>query len=150
MPNTYVSLHYHSVFSTKHRELWITEDIEDRIWAYVAGIAGQHEMEALAVGGLDDHLHVVVGIPSTMPVSRAVQLLKGGSSRWIRQTFPELEAFGWQEGYGAFTVSKSALPATISYVERQRERHQARSFQEEFRALLDRHDITYDERYLWT
>jgi putative transposase len=150
MPNTYVSLHYHIVFSTKHRELWITEDIEDRIWAYVAGIAGQHEMEALAVGGLDDHLHVVVGIPSTMPVSRAVQLLKGGSSRWIRQTFPELEAFGWQEGYGAFTVSKSALPATISYVERQRERHQARSFQEEFRALLDRHDITYDERYLWT
>jgi putative transposase len=106
-------------------------------------------MDALAVGGLEDHLHIVAGIPAAMAVSKAVQLLKGGSSRWIRQTFPTLEAFAWQEGHGAFTVSKSALPATVMYVERQRERHLTRTFQEEFRGLLDRHEIVYDERYLW-
>jgi putative transposase len=150
MANTFTSLHYHVVFSTKHRERWIAPDIEERVWSYIAGVAGQHGMEALIVGGLDDHLHVVIGIPSTIPVSRAVQLLKGASSRWIRQTFPQLEAFGWQEGYGAFTVSKSALLATISYVERQRERHLRQTYQEEFRALLDRYEIAYDERYLWT
>ena len=79
-----------------------------------------------------------------------MQLLKGASSRWIRQTFPELEAFGWQAGYGAFTVTKSALPATVSYVARQRERHQRQTFQDELRVLLDRHEIAFDERYLWT
>src|SRR5215213_691397 len=150
MPSTYTALHYHIVFSTKHREPWIAEGIEERVRSYLAGIANQHGMSALGVGGLEDHIHLVVGIPAALAVSRAVQLLKGGSSRWIRQTFPELETFGWQEGYGAFTVSKSALPLTISYVARQRETHQARSFQDEFRGILARHDIAYDERYLWS
>jgi putative transposase len=92
----------------------------------------------------------VVGIPPALQVSKAVQLLKGGSSRWIRETFAELKGFGWQEGCGAFTVSKSALPATVSYVARQRETHLTRSFQDEFQAILDRHAIAYDERNLWT
>jgi putative transposase len=147
--NTYVALHYYVVFSTKNRERWIAEAIEERVWSYVAGIASQHEMTVLKIGGLEDHLHIVVAIPSTLTVSRAVQLMKGASSRWIRQTFPELEAFGWQEGYGAFTVSKSALSATMSYVERQRERHQRQTFEVELRALLDRHEIAFDDRFLW-
>jgi REP element-mobilizing transposase RayT len=150
MANTYVALHYHIVFSTKNREQWIAPDIEERVWTYVAGTAAKHGMVVLRIGGLDDHLHVVTGIPPAMTVSKAVQMLKGASSRWIRMTFPDLEAFGWQEGYGAFTVSKSALPKTMSYVARQRERHQQQSFQDEFRGLLDRHDVAYDERYLWT
>ena len=150
MANTYVALHYHIVFSTKNRERWITQDIEERVWTYIAGVATRHEMMPLKIGGLDDQLHIVLGIPAALTVSKAVQLLKGSSSRWIRLTFPELEAFGWQEGYGAFTVTKSALPAIVQYVARQRERHQRQTFQEEFRGLLDRHEITYDERYLWT
>lgn len=149
MANTYVSLHYHIVFSTKHRESWITEDIEARVWSYVGGVARQHEMEPLSIGGLEDHLHVVVGVPAALPVSKAVQLLKGTSSRWIRQTFPALEAFTWQTGYGAFTVSPSVLSATITYVEQQRARHLKRTYQQEFRALLSAHSIAYDERYLW-
>ena len=107
-------------------------------------------MSALGVGGLEDHIHLVIGIPAALAVSTAVRLLKGSSSRPIRQTFPELDVFGWQEGYGAFTVSKSMLSATVSYVTRQRQTHQARSFQDEFRGLLARHEIAYDERYLWT
>jgi putative transposase len=150
MANTYVALHYHIVFSTKNRERWITADIEERVWTYLAGIATKHGMLVQKIGGLEDHLHLVVGIPPALPVRKAVQLFKGGSSRWIRSTFPDLEAFGWQEGYGAFTVSKSALPKTISYVARQRERHQQQTFQDELRALLHRHEVAYDERYLWT
>jgi putative transposase len=148
--NTYSALHYHIIFSTKSREPWITTDIEARVWAYLAQVATLHGMVALRVGGLEDHVHVVLEIPPTLPVSKAVQLLKGNSSRWIRLTFEELDTFRWQDGYSAFTVSKSALLATIRYVERQRATHLKRTFQDELRALLSRHDITYDERYLWS
>jgi putative transposase len=149
MANTYTSLHYHIVFSTKDREPWITPDIEKQVWGYLAGVADRHGMMALKIGGLEDHLHLVLALPPTVPVSKAVHLLKGASSRWIRLTLSELDAFRWQDGYGAFTVSKSALPATIRYVERQRENHESRTYQEELRALLKLHDIAYDERYLW-
>jgi len=147
--NTYVAPHYHIVFSTKDREQWISVEIEERVWAYLGGIASQHGMAPLKIGGLEDHVHIVVGMPPTLAVSRAVQLLKGASSRWIRATIPELDAFLWQDGYGAFTVSRSRLAATIAYVERQRERHQAMGFRDEFLALLGRHAVAYDERYVW-
>jgi REP element-mobilizing transposase RayT len=150
MAGTYTSLHYHIVFSTKDREPWITPDIEGRIWGYLATVARQHEMTPAKVSGLDDHIHMVVAIPPTLAISKAVQILKGSSSRWIRQTFPDLDMFRWQDGYGAFTVSTSVLPATISYVERQRAAHRAKSFQDEFLALLQRHEVEHDERYLWT
>ena len=116
---------------------------------YLGGIAREYKMTPLKIGGLEDHLHVIVGLPPTLTVSKAVQLLKGGSSRWIRSSLPGFETFGWQDGYGAFTISQSVLATTIKYVERQREAHLARSFQEEYRALLDRHGIAYDERHLW-
>src|SRR6266700_438376 len=116
MANTYTSLHYHILFSTKDGEPWLTMDIEERVWSYLAGIARQYGMTALRIGGLEDHLHLVLGLPPMLSVSRAVQMLKGNSSRWISLTFPELEAFRWQDGYGAFTVSASALSATITYV----------------------------------
>src|SRR3712207_2707182 len=96
---TYTSLHYHIVFSTKGREPWIAEAIEERVWTYLAGTASRHGMTPLRIGGLEDHLHLVIGLPPAMTVSKAVQLLKGASSHWIRQTFPELEAFRWQDGY---------------------------------------------------
>jgi putative transposase len=147
--NTYSALYYHIVFSTKGREPWIAPDIEARVWGYLAEVANMYGMVALKIGGLEDHIHAVLEIPPTLPVSKAVQLLKGNSSRWIRLTLPELDTFRWQDGYGVFTVSKSTLPATIRYVERQREAHLKRTFQDEFRALLSRHDVAYDERYFW-
>jgi REP element-mobilizing transposase RayT len=150
MSNTYTSLHYHIVFSTKGREPWIAPEMEGRIWGHLATVARQYEMTPLKVGGLDDHIHLVVALPPTLAISKAVQLLKGSSSRWIRQSFSDLDIFHWQDGYGAFTVSTSVLPATIAYVERQRAVHEARTFQEEFRALLKRHEVEHDERYLWT
>ena len=148
MPDSYAALYYHIVFSTKQREPWISQVIEEQVWSYVGGIADKWGMAPLQIGGLDDHLHVIVAMPPTMTVSRAVQLLKGGSSHWFRSTFPELEAFGWQDGYGAFTVSKSQLPAAITYVRNQRERHRKIGFEGEYRALLDRHGIQYEKRYV--
>lgn len=149
MSNTYTSLHYHIVFSTKHRERWITQDIEERVWSYLGGIARDNKMKALCVGGIEDHIHILVGAPPTIAPAKAAQLIKGGSSKWIHEMFPRLREFGWQDGYGAFTVSKSNVPDVIEYIQNQREHHHTRTFQEEFLALLEKHGIEYDERYLW-
>jgi len=149
MANTYTCLHYHIVFSTKNRHPWIHADIEQRVWEYTGGIARQNDMKALQIGGIEDHLHVVLGAPPTMAVSKAVQLLKGGSSKWIHETVPSLDDFEWQQGYGAFTVSKSQLPTVIHYAANQRDHHRQRSFQDEYRTMLEQHEVEYDERYLW-
>jgi len=149
MANTYTCLHYHIIYSTKNREGWASPDIEQRVWAYLGGIARENGMIALKVGGTVDHVHLVIGMPPTTTVSKAVQLLKGASSKWVHDTFPSVAASGWQDGYGAFTVSKSHLPDVIRYVEEQREQHRTQTFQEEYRAFLDKHGIGYDERYLW-
>jgi len=149
MANTYTSLHFHIVFSTKNREPWINTEIEQRAWEYLGGIARTNHLKALQIGGIEDHVHLVVGIRPNMSVSEAVQLLKGSSSKWIHETFPSLAGFAWQDGYGAFTVSKSQLPEVIHYVANQRHHHRVRAFQDEYRALLERHQIEYDERYVW-
>src|SRR6266699_3208675 len=149
MANTYTSLHYHVIFSTKNREPWLVPDIEQRVWAYVGGIARAHQMIALQVGGIEDHIHPLVTAPATLAPSQIAQFLKGDSSKWIHDEFPTLRNFGWQDGYGAFTASKSNLPAIVLYIETQREHHRKRTFQEEYLEFLRQHGIQYDERYLW-
>lgn len=149
MANTYTSLHYHIVFSTKNRELWIEPGVEQRIWAYLGGIAKQNKMKPLQIGGIDDHVHLLLGAPAVLAPAKIAQLIKGGSSAWIQETFPRMKGFGWQDGYGAFTVSTSNMPSVIEYIQGQREHHRTKSFQEEYRALLKRHEIEIDERYVW-
>jgi len=149
MANTYTALHYHVVFSTKERQPWITHDSEERVWKFIGGIARENKMKALLIGGMPDHVHLALAIPPTLAVSQALQLLKGGSSKWIKETFPHLRNFAWQDGYGAFTVSKSNLPEVMSYIQAQREHHRGKTFQEEFRAFLLRHEVEYQEKYLW-
>jgi len=147
--NTYTSLHYHVVFSTKNRVAHINPEIEQRVWAYIGGIARKHKMTALQVGGVDDHIHALVMAPPTLSPSQIAQYLKGDSSKWIHEAFRELRSFAWQEGYGAFTVSKSNLESVVSYIQKQREHRQKQTFQEEYLELLQRHGIEYDERYVW-
>jgi REP-associated tyrosine transposase len=149
MANTFTSLRYHIVFSTKNREPWITPDNERQIWDYIGGVARENAMQMEIVGGFDDHIHVLVAIPPAMSVSKAVQMLKGASSRWIHQTFKEMVAFAWQDGYGAFTVGSSQVDDTVRYIERQREHHRIKTFQEEYVAFLHKHEIDFDERYVW-
>lgn len=149
MANTYTSLHYHIVFSTKRREPYIAQNIQDRVWAYIGGIARENNMTALAVGGMNDHAHVLLWTRPTQTVSKAVQLLKGGSSLWIHQTFPALKGFAWQDGYGAFAVCRAHTEVVVEYIRNQKEHHRKKTFQEEYLAFLKEYGIEYDERYLW-
>ena len=149
MANTFTSLHYHFVFSTKNREPWIVREVEERVWSFLGGIVRENGMNPILIGGMPDHIHIAVGLPATIAVSKAIQQIKGGSSKWLKETFPTMRSFGWQDGYGAFAVSKSALAELTKYIENQREHHRTKTFQEEFVALLVRHGIEYDERYIW-
>jgi REP element-mobilizing transposase RayT len=124
-------------------------DNEERVWKYLCGIARDKGLKALQVGGYDNHVHVLLSLPPTIAVSKAVQLLKGASSRWIHETFKDLSAFAWQDGYGAFTVGLSQLPDTTRYIANQRQHHKEKTFQEEYLAFLRKHGVEYDERYLW-
>ena len=146
---SYVSSYFHCVFSTKERHRLITPELRDRLWPFLGGIARQNKMKAIEVGGIEDHVHILLSLPSTMAVAKAMQLIKGGSSKWIHETFPEHRLFAWQEEYGAFSVSVSQLDKTVEYIKGQAEHHRKMTFQEEFLALLKKHRIEYDERYLW-
>jgi len=149
MANSYISLYVHIVFSTKGRQALINPDLESRLWAYMGGIARENQMKALSVGGIADHVHVLLSLPATLPIAKAVQLIKGGSSKWVHDTFAGLRKFSWQEGYGAFSVNVSLLEETIRYIESQGEHHKRKTFQEEYIEFLRRHGIDYDERYIW-
>ena len=149
MANTFTSLHYHVIFSTKSREPWIRPDIESRIWAYLGGIARENDLKAIFIGGIENHVHLLLGIPPTLAVSKAVQMIKGGSSAWLKDAFPGTRGFGWQDGYGAFTVSKSLVSEVENYIRNQREHHRVKTFEEEYRAVLEKHEIRFEERYLF-
>ena len=146
---SYVSSYFHCVFSTKERRPLIPPSLRDRLWPFLGGIARNNEMKAIEIGGVQDHVHVLLSLPSTLSVAKALQLIKGGSSKWVHETFPEHRLFGWQVKYGAFSVSVSQLDKTIEYIKSQEEHHRKMTFQEEFLALLKKHRIAFDERYLW-
>ena len=149
MTNTYTSLFYHIVFSTRRRVPSIRPEIEQRVWEYMSGIMRHHKLTALQIGGIDDHIHALIMAPPTLAPYQIAQYLKVDSSKWIHETFPELHAFAWQEGYGAFTVSKSGLDAVVHYIQNQRAHHQRQDFQTEYLEFLRRHEVEYDEQYVW-
>src|SRR5262245_48604437 len=148
MANTYTSLNYHLIFSTKNRKPWLVEAVRERLWSYLGGIARENGIKALEIGGVADHVHILVSVPASMALSKAAQLIKGGSSHWIKESFPNLAEFAWQDGYGAFTVSESQLGTVRDYISRQSEHHRTKTFAEEYEAFLERHHIEFDERYL--
>ena len=133
----------HCVFAVKGRAPLLTPAIRERLWPYLGGIARENDMKALAIGGVADHVHVLVSLPSTLAVSKAMQLLKGNSSKWLRETFPELrtQGFAWQEGFGAFSIGVSGMKDTVEYIRTQEEHHRQRSYREEVEAFLKKHGI---------
>src|SRR5436305_5329816 len=137
MSHTYVSDLVHCVFSTKLRRNLIGLDTQPVLWAFLGGIARRNGFKALVVGGTENHVHVLLSLPPTMPVAKAMQLLKGAPSHWINET--HTKCFTWQEGYGAFTVGISQKDDTIRYIQSQAEHHRKRSFEEEFIAFLTKH-----------
>ncbi len=142
-------MNIHYIFSTREREPLITHDLQPRVWSLIGGVLRNNKMRALAIGGTADHVHILASLPTTMSVSKGIQLAKGASSKWINDTFVHLRGFRWQEGYAAFSVGVSQIPKIIGYIGNQGEHHRRKSFKEEFLAILDKHRIDYDERYLW-
>jgi Transposase and inactivated derivatives len=138
----------HCVWSTKNRESYLTLDLRGRLWPYLGGIAKQNQMKTLAIGGASDHVHVLLSLPATLSIAKAMQLLKGNSSKWIRETFPKLRSFAWQEGYSAFSIGMSGVDATVAYIRNQAEQHRTKSFREEFVAILRKHGFAYEESML--
>jgi putative transposase len=146
--HSFNSVLVHCIWSTKNREPLLNSDLRERLWPYLGGIARESKMKALAIGGAADHVHILISLPPTLSTAKAIQLLKGNSSKWIHQTFPKMRSFEWQEGYGSFSIGISAFDATVSYIRNQTEHHRVRTFREEFSKMLRRHGFDYDESML--
>jgi len=138
MPHSYVSSVFHVVFSTKQRTQLIPPDHQSQLWNYLAGIARNHGMHVLAVGGTANHVHLLIVLPAETALADAVRTLKANSSRWMRETSP---SFAWQQGYGAFSVSPSQLERVKQYIVNQPAHHRTRSFEQEFLAMLQAANI---------
>ena len=137
MSNSYVSNHVHIVFSTKERVKTIGEELQPRLWAYIAGIATNHGMHAVAIGGMEDHLHALLNLGASLSIAKAVQVLKANSSGWLNER-PQ-PRFEWQVGYFGCSVSRSQVAQVARYIKNQRQHHKKRDFAAELALLLKRH-----------
>jgi len=147
MATTYSNLLFHLVFSTKHRELLIDPSWQGDLYGYIGGIVRQRRGKLLASGGMPDHVHLLVKTPTDLAVAELVRDVKAISTGWRHESGDG--GFGWQTGYGAFTVSESVASTVTNYIHTQPEHHRTRTFQDEFVELLTRHGIDYNPKYLW-
>lgn len=136
---------YHTVFSTKERRPLVRDDT----WSYMAGICKNLSGQAVKIGGYFDHAHVLVRIPDKIAVADFVRTLKSNTSKNINETRSAVLKFHWQDGYGAFTVSRSQEGEVVRYIEGQLQHHAKRDFKTEFLSMLNQHEIEFDERYIW-
>ena len=143
MAHTHTCNLVHCVFSTKDRANLISDP--ERLCQYVGGIARQKNIRLLAAGGTANHLHLLISLPPTMTLAKALQEIKGNTSRWLN----EMSRFAWQEGYSAFSVSQSQRKTVVDYIDRQAEHHAKWSFEQEFVALLKKSGIPYDPRFVF-
>lgn len=143
MSHSYICCLLHVVFGTAERKPLIRPNIQNHLYAYIGGIARENDMAALAVGGVADHVHVLLSLSRTIAVAKALQLLKGGSSKWLNENSPR-KAFSWQEGYAAFSVSISNREKVANYILKQAEHHKRMTFSEELSKLLRAHGIAED------
>ena len=147
MPSTHVSLHVHVIFSTKGREPWIAGEWRSRMHAWLGGVLNEMGVVPESIGGVADHVHVLMGLRATHCLADVVRDLKRSSSEWIRRTIG-LPGFAWQEGYGAFSVSASVREDVRRYIEHQEEHHRTRTFGEECRGFLIKCGVAFDDRFI--
>jgi len=147
--HTYANLVVHAVFSTKERRPLIHDFFRPRLFEYLSGLARSEFRGALAVGGTNNHVHGLLVLAPTTCVADAMRKWKGLSSKWVHKTFPGERDFDWQDGYGALSVSRSNVPQVAVYIANQPQHHKKITFEDEFIALLERHGIEYDPRYVW-
>jgi putative transposase len=149
MAHTFTHLLTHIVFSTKDRRPLLDADLKSRLFPYLGGIIRAHDGKALIINGPTDHVHILASLAAKHSLSDLMRELKADSSGWVHKTFSDRNLFGWQTGYGAFSVSHSNLAEVEKYIANQEEHHRKVSFQEEFLAFLKKHEIQFDERFLW-
>ncbi len=149
MPQSLVKNYVHIVFSTKHRSDFIDEQIEEELFRYIATICKDFESTALQIGGTDNHIHILCLLSRKIALMKLVQEVKAHSSKWIKTKGKKYENFFWQDGYGAFSVSDKNVIATINYIINQRKHHEDKNFKTEMIEILQKHNIEFDEKYLW-
>ena len=137
------------IFSTKNREKFIREDVSSELYSYIAKVISEHDSIALKIGGISDHIHILGVLSKKYPACKLIEEIKKRSSKWIKSKGMFLSKFSWQSGYGIFSISESQVKDVIGYIEQQREHHKKMSFKEEFRKVLAKYNITYNEKYVW-
>ncbi len=148
MSSTHASLYFHLVFSTKDRHRWIRDNWEGRLHAYLGGILRNLDGTADTIGGDSDHVHLLVRLKPKHRIADVLKELKANSSGWVHRVIG-IGLFEWQVGYGAYSVSSSDLNGLRRYIERQKEHHRVKTFEEEYREFLRENGIEFDEKYLW-
>jgi putative transposase len=146
---TYTKLFYHIVFSTKNRQRFISTAIEGELYKYISGIVRGIGGTCVEINGVPDHAHILAILPPKIALSDALREVKANSSKWIHETKHDLVGFGWQDGYAAFTVSKSQVESVRKYIRDQKTHHAETDFQQELLGLLQKHEVEFDERYIW-
>jgi len=149
MANTFTQIHIHTVFAVQNRISLINKDWQERLYKYIIAIIQKHEHKVLAIGGMSDHVHILFGFRPTQSLSSLMQEVKRDSSAWINQNRFVYGKFSWQEGYGAFSYSKSQISDVVKYIENQENHHVNRNFTDEYRKILDNFGIEYDNRYIF-
>jgi REP element-mobilizing transposase RayT len=141
MPQSYVSCDLHCVFSTKDRAPVLNAEMRDKLFRFFGGVAHKFRMHLYTAGGIEDHIHLLIAIPATLTISEALKIFKGSSSHWVHETYSDMAGFAWQEGYGAFSVSRSQRSRTVAYIENQVQHHQGITFDDELNAILRKHEL---------
>jgi REP element-mobilizing transposase RayT len=149
MANTFTQIHIHVVFAVQDRACVIRTEWKEGLYRYITGIVQKHGHKMLAINGMPDHIHVLIGMRPTQSLSDLIQKVKGDSSRWINDQQLVRGHFAWQEGYGAFSYGKSQVSAVIGYIHNQEEHHRTRTFKDEYQEILKRFELEYDERWIF-
>jgi putative transposase len=147
MANTYTSCYVHYVFRPHHRRTVLQKELRTELFRFIGGIARNHGMVLLSAGGVHDHVHLLISLNPDISISKAIQIIKSNSSRWIKQNFKSMQGFRWQSGYGGFTIGVSQIERTRKYLDNQEKHHRRENFRVEYLEFLKRHGIDYDERY---
>lgn len=145
---SYTFIRYHAVFATKERRPWLDEALRARLLPYFSGMLQRVKGELIEANAVQDHVHMLLALPATLSIADCMRDLKTNSSAWVHETFPELRAFTWQDGYSAFTVSPSVVPMVQAYIAKQVEHHRRVSWRDEMVWLLSNHGIAFDDKHV--
>ena len=149
MPQSLSNILIHLIFSTKLRHPYISKDIQKELYDYMAGIAKAYHVFVHEIGGIEDHVHILISLPRVLTVSKFIEELKKGPSKWIKTKSTQYEKFAWQRGHGAFSIGRSGYERLRQYIQKQKDHHKKVSFQDEYRSFLNKYKIDFDEAYVW-